>query len=165
MAEKPRLKPSRSADKRPRMPANLDPDRAPNPVDIHVGSRIRLRRKALGISQDRLANALGLTFQQVQKYERGSNRVSASKLYEIARTLRASIAYFFEGLADPADAAAGVAEPEPPEFIHDLVMTPEGSELASLFPKIRRRRTRRAVLNLIKSLAEEDDEDAGAPAL
>ena len=61
--------------------------RSPNPIDLHVGGRIRMRRKVLGVSQERLAEALGLTFQQVQKYERGSNRVSASKLYEIARFL------------------------------------------------------------------------------
>ena len=72
-------------------------DRLPNPVDLHVGSRIRLRRKILGVSQERLADALGLTFQQVQKYERGANRVSASKLYEIAATLQTQIAYFFAG--------------------------------------------------------------------
>ena len=76
-------------------------ERSPNPVDLHVGGRIRMRRRILGISQEKLADALGLTFQQVQKYERGANRVSASNLYEIARTLQAPITYFFEGLADP----------------------------------------------------------------
>src|SRR5271156_5143452 len=76
--------------------------RPPNPVDLHVGARIRLRRRMQGVSQEKLADALGLTFQQVQKYERGANRVSASKLYEIAAALRAPISYFFDGLADPA---------------------------------------------------------------
>ncbi len=75
--------------------------RLPNPVDLHVGARIRLRRRMQGVSQEKLADALGLTFQQVQKYERGANRVSASKLYEIAAALRAPVAYFFDGLADP----------------------------------------------------------------
>ena len=84
------------------MPASSDPARSPNPIDIHVGLQVRLRRKALKISQEKLAEALGLTFQQVQKYERGANRISASKLYEIARALRVSIAWFFEGLSDPA---------------------------------------------------------------
>lgn len=74
--------------------------RRPNPVDVHVGARIRLRRKLVGISQEQLAEALGLTFQQVQKYERGANRVSASKLWDIAHKLQVTIAYFFEGLEE-----------------------------------------------------------------
>ena len=82
----------------------MEPQKSPNPVDIHVGGRVRLRRRMLGLSQERLAGALGLTFQQVQKYERGSNRISASKLYEIARFLSAPVAYFFEGLSDPTTA-------------------------------------------------------------
>src|SRR5690348_15322943 len=113
-----------------------DQERAPNPVDLHVGARIRMRRKLLGVSQERLAEQLSLTFQQVQKYERGANRVSASKLYEIARALEAPVSYFFEGLADTAIAGAGVAA-SGAEFVHDLVMTPEGLELASMFPRIR----------------------------
>ena len=68
---------------------NAESSKSPNPVDLHVGGRVRMRRKMLGISQERLAEALGLTFQQVQKYERGANRISASKLYEIARFLSA----------------------------------------------------------------------------
>jgi DNA-binding XRE family transcriptional regulator len=133
-------------------------ERSPNPVDIHVGARIRMRRKALGISQERLADSLGLTFQQVQKYERGANRVSASKLYDIARRLKTSVAYFFDGLADPMQDQPGVGESGSTEFVHDLVMTPEGMELAALFPKIKRRRTRRAVLDLVKSLTDEGAE-------
>jgi len=74
--------------------------RSPNPVDVHVGARLRLRRRQLGISQAQLAHALGLTFQQIQKYERGTNRVSASKLYEAARHLGEPVAYFFEGLLE-----------------------------------------------------------------
>ena len=133
-----------------------DLDRAPNPVDLHVGARIRMRRKLLGVSQEKLADQLGLTFQQVQKYERGANRVSASKLYEIARALQTSVAYFFDGLAS----TDGGADPAnvPPEFMHELVMTPEGLELAALFPKLKRGRVRRRVLDLVKALAEEDEE-------
>src|SRR5215212_8586427 len=83
-----------------------DQDRMPNPVDLHVGARIRMRRKILGVSQEKLADDLGLTFQQVQKYERGANRVSASKLYEIARSLQTPVAFFFEGLNDPTQSTA-----------------------------------------------------------
>jgi transcriptional regulator with XRE-family HTH domain len=133
--------------------------RSPNPIDLHVGGRIRMRRKVLGVSQERLAEALGLTFQQVQKYERGSNRVSASKLYEIARFLNSPISYFFEGLADPT-AGEGGAVDGPEQLMHDFLMTSEGLELAAVFPKIPRGRVRRRVLDLIRSLAGEEDAEA-----
>jgi transcriptional regulator with XRE-family HTH domain len=135
-------------------------DRSPNPVDLHVGSRIRMRRKILGVSQERLADSLGLTFQQVQKYERGSNRVSASKLYEIAATLQAQVSYFFEGLADPATASDSSADQGTEQFVHDFLMTPEGLELAGLFPKITRARVRRRILDLVRSMADEEAEEA-----
>jgi len=130
--------------------------RSPNPIDLHVGGRIRMRRKVLGVSQERLAEALGLTFQQVQKYERGSNRVSASKLYEIARFLGSPISYFFEGLADPTSGEAAVVD-GPEQMMHDFLMTSEGLELAAVFPKIPRGRVRRRVLDLIRSLAGEEE--------
>lgn len=137
-------------------------DRSPNPVDLHVGSRIRMRRKILGVSQERLAESLSLTFQQVQKYERGTNRVSASKLYEIAGALQVQVSYFFEGLADPcageSENAAATTEP----FIQEFLMTPEGLELAGLFPKITRARVRRRVLDLVRSMAEEGVEETVA---
>jgi transcriptional regulator with XRE-family HTH domain len=136
------------------MNASSDFDRLPNPIDLHVGARIRMRRKILGISQERLADDLGLTFQQVQKYERGANRVSASKLYEIARSLQSAVAYFFEGLADPTD-LEGMAEAGSQQFVHDFLMTPEGLELASLFPKISRPKVRRRILDLVRSMADE----------
>lgn len=135
-------------------------DRSPNPVDVHVGSRIRLRRKIMGVSQERLAESLGLTFQQVQKYERGSNRVSASKLYEIAATLQTQITYFFEGLADPSAIQDGEVAPEAERFIQDFLLMPEGLELAGLFPKITRARVRRRVLDLVRSMAEEETEES-----
>ena len=131
-----------------------EPERGPQAVDLHVGMRIRQRRRALGLSQERLADTLGLTFQQVQKYERGANRVSASKLYEIARTLQTPMTFFFDGLADPAVARTGqVAEPEGAAFLYQMVMTPEGLELAALFPRIARSR-RRLVLELARALAD-----------
>jgi transcriptional regulator with XRE-family HTH domain len=132
--------------------------RSPNPVDLHVGGRIRMKRKVLGVSQERLAEALGLTFQQVQKYERGANRVSASKLYEIARFLNAPVAYFFEGLADPTSNDPGDPGDGPEQFVHDFLMTPEGLELAATFPKIRKGRIRRRVLELVRTLSGEEEE-------
>ncbi len=136
-------------------------ERSPNPIDLHVGARIRTRRKILGVSQEKLAESLGLTFQQVQKYERGANRVSASKLYEIAAALQTQIAYFFEGLADPAENGEGV-DHGAEQFVHDFLMTPEGLELAGLFPKIRRGAVRRRVLDLVRSMAEEEGETSRA---
>ena len=130
----------------------------PHLVDRHVGRRVCEKRIALGYNQTDLGQALGVTFQQVQKYERGANRVSASKLYEIAKALQTSVAYFFEGLADTVEVDAEL--PEGREFMHELVMTPEGMELAALFPKLKRGRVRRRVLELVKALAEDEEEDA-----
>jgi transcriptional regulator with XRE-family HTH domain len=128
-------------------------DKSPNPIDVHVGGRIRARRRQLGLSQERLADALGLTFQQVQKYERGSNRVSASKLYDIARTLGVTVGEFFDGMSG---AEPGVAEGGPPAFVHDAAITPEGAEISVLLAKLPRKQ-RRILLDLAKALV------AGAP--
>ena len=137
---------------------HAESSKSPNPVDLHVGGRVRMRRKMLGVSQERLAEALGLTFQQVQKYERGANRISASKLYEIARFLSAPIAYFFEGLGDPAAGAAGAGLDDASEqHVHGFLMTSEGLELAAAFPRIGRARLRRRILDLVRSLTEEDE--------
>lgn len=87
--------------------------RKPNPVDVHVGSRIRMRRKLIGVSQEQLSDVLGLTFQQVQKYENGHNRVSASKLWDIARKLEVDVSYFFEGLQDAASEKAAPPTADP----------------------------------------------------
>ena len=120
-----------------------------------------MRRKMLGVSQERLAEALGLTFQQVQKYERGANRISASKLYEIARFLSAPIAYFFEGLGDPtAGASAAGLDDASEQHVHGFLMTSEGLELAAAFPRIGRSRLRRRILDLVRSLADEEEEAA-----
>jgi transcriptional regulator with XRE-family HTH domain len=134
------------------MSESADTERHPNPVDLHVGARIRMRRKILGVSQERLADDLGLTFQQIQKYERGANRVSASKLYEIAKSLQSPVGYFFEGLVD---ANTGMAETGD-AFVHDFLMTDEGLELATVFPRISRAKVRRRILDLVRSMAEEE---------
>jgi transcriptional regulator with XRE-family HTH domain len=135
-------------------------DAGPHPVDRHVGLHIRMRRKALGISQERLAEQLGLTFQQVQKYERGANRVSASKLWEIARALRTNVAYFYEGLESEAEeATSGFMGANAQEFL----LTPEGMELAATFPRVRRPGVRRKVLDLVRAMADLEVE-TGATA-
>jgi transcriptional regulator with XRE-family HTH domain len=134
-----------------------DMERSPNPVDRHVGLRIRLRRKELGISQEKLAEAIGLTFQQVQKYERAANRVSASKLWEMSRALSTNIGYFYDGLAD---FPAPVGDDAPRDAVQEFLLTPEGIELATSFPQIPRGRVRRRILDLVRALAGEADEGA-----
>ena len=126
----------------------------PNPIDRHVGLRIRLRRKELGISQEKLAESIGLTFQQVQKYERAANRVSASKLWEMAQALSTHIGYFYEGLGDPAEPPGANI---PRDTLQDFLLTPEGIELASVFPKIAKGRVRRKILDLVRAMAGEPD--------
>jgi len=141
------------------MDTKTDPEHLPNPVDVHVGLQVRLRRKELKISQEKLAETLGLTFQQVQKYERGANRISASKLYEIARTLRVPMAWFFEGLSDPAEGRLEGAEPPASaSFAHNFLLTQEGIDLANLFPKVQQRRVRRRLVDLVRSLTEDEPE-------
>ena len=136
-------------------------ERSPNPIDVHVGQRIRQRRKTLGVSQERLADELGLTFQQVQKYERGANRVSASKLWEIGRVLDVSISAFFEGLAAPAQAlaAAGVREPDT-AFVHDGPPQPraETTEILELMNRMDDKR-RRLVLDVARAMAAQGEAD------
>lgn len=136
-------------------------DRGPNPVDLHVGARVRMRRKFLGMSQEGLAETIDLTFQQVQKYERGSNRISASKLYEISRALKAPVAYFFEGYG-ATEAVEGFSESESEQFVHGFLMTTEGIELAEAFPRIKNPKWRRRILELVRALAEEEDSAAQA---
>lgn len=127
-----------------------------HPVDLYVGARLRIRRKVLGLSQTQLADALGITFQQIQKYERGANRISASKLYEAARLLQSPVSYFFEGLDETAQGDDdGFAQ-----RMTQFVATPEGLELAGLFPRLSDRRLRRRVVDLVRAMV--DDEPAAA---
>jgi transcriptional regulator with XRE-family HTH domain len=117
-----------------------------------------MRRKILGVSQEHLADALKLTFQQVQKYERGANRVSASKLYEIAKTLQVPVSYFFDGLADPVTDEADEVGAAADRVVTDFLNTPEGLELAAIFPKIEKGRVRRQILDLVRAMSEEDSQ-------
>lgn len=137
------------------MSIDVDASKSPNPVDLHVGARVRMRRKFLGLSQEGLAETLDLTFQQVQKYERGSNRISASKLYEISKTLKAPIAYFFEGYGD-GETVEGFTESDTEQSVHGFLMTTEGIELAEAFPRIRNAKHRRRMLELVRALGETD---------
>lgn len=130
--------------------------RRSNAVDAHVGERVRMRRKLLGVSQDQLADSLGLTFQQVQKYERGANRISASKLFHIAEILNVDVSYFFDGLPDPIDGGevdGAVAHVH--EVMQAFLQTSEGVELAEIFPRISNGKVRRQILDLVRTMAAE----------
>lgn len=137
------------------MPDRESAGRKPHPTDAHVGMRVRMRRKLLGLSQERLAEALDLTFQQVQKYEKGTNRISASKLFETARFLGVDIGYFFEGLN--REAADGMEEPAGEPYAQEFIMTHEGVELASLFPRLTPRQ-RRQVLELVRTFLDDAED-------
>jgi transcriptional regulator with XRE-family HTH domain len=125
-----------------------------NKIDAHVGDRVRLRRKILGMSQSDLSSRIGLTFQQVQKYERGSNRISASKLYDIAGVLKVVPQYFFDGLDDPG---RSFEQSSSEQNVQSFLATAEGVELAQDFPRIRGGKLRRRVLELVGSLGEDQD--------
>jgi len=129
----------------------------PNPVDVHVGRRVRLRRRAMGMSQATLSEALGLTFQQVQKYERGSNRISASKLFEITSVLEVPITYFFENLLGPSAAQATTHPQAYSRVVEDLLLEPSGLQLAEAFLGIRARSVRKSLADLAQALAANDD--------
>ncbi len=131
-------------------------DASPNPVDLHVGARVRTRRKFLGLSQSDLADGIGLTFQQVQKYERGTNRISASKLHETARILKTSVGYFFEGYG-ASEAVDGLPVDDNEYHVHEFLMTAEGIELAQAFPRVRNPKHRRRLLDLVRALGETVD--------
>jgi transcriptional regulator with XRE-family HTH domain len=131
--------------------------RAPNPVDVHVGSRVRLRRVLLGLSQEKLADRLGLTFQQVQKYEKGTNRISASRLQQISQILEVPISYFYAEL--PGDLPSeGLSDAPAPDFVVDFLSNAESLQLMKAFVRIADGRVRRKVVDLVRAIAGEDGE-------
>jgi transcriptional regulator with XRE-family HTH domain len=127
------------------------PVRKPNDVDAHVGARLRQRRMLLGISQEQLADMLGLTFQQVQKYERGTNRVSASRLFQLARALDTPITWFFEDIESDRAARDKAAESED----GDPMSRRETLELVRVYSRIDDRKVRKKLYEMAKALAEE----------
>ncbi len=125
----------------------------PNPVDTHVGSRVRLRRMLLGMSQEKLGDAMNLTFQQVQKYEKGVNRIGASRLFHISRILDVPVQFFFEEAPQlNGPAVAGMAEPESQTFILEFLNSREGLELNRAFVKIGDAKVRKSVVDLVRAL-------------
>lgn len=129
----------------------------PNPIDIHVGSRIRLRRTMLGMSQEKLGESLGITFQQVQKYEKGTNRVGASRLQNIASILNVPVSFFFEDAPDDnAPSSASGLEENSSTYVVSFLSSSEGLQLNRAFVKIADPKVRRRIIDLVKSLADED---------
>jgi transcriptional regulator with XRE-family HTH domain len=136
--------------------------KAPNPIDKHVGSRVRMRRMMLGMSQEKLGDALGLTFQQVQKYEKGTNRIGASRLQQISHILQVPVAFFFEGAPHVAGThgTAGVEEAPSPAYVSDFLATSDGLSLTKAFMRITDAKLRRRIVDLVEQIAgEEPDEE------
>ena len=127
-------------------------------VDTHVGARIRLRRKILKMSQGKLGEILGVTFQQVQKYERGANRVGASRLWKLSQVLDVPVTFFFEGLSGEVE-ADGFAEGDQTPIVYDFLKSSEGVELAKAVSRIRSKSVRRQILELARSLADNQDDE------
>jgi transcriptional regulator with XRE-family HTH domain len=131
--------------------------KTPNPTDKHVGARIRMRRLMLGMSQTALADGLDLTFQQIQKYEKGVNRVGASRLQQIAQILRVPVEFFFEGGPGIPGAKADVADAPSLANVSEFLATPDGLALVAGFVKIRSAKLRRAIVELVSYLAQSQD--------
>lgn len=127
----------------------------PNPIDIHVGAMVRLKRNLLNMSQEKLGESLGVTFQQVQKYEKGTNRISASKMQEIAKVLKTPVSFFFETAADTATEQSGFADGEGSNYVVDFLSSSEGMQLSIAFSKIKDPKVRKKIIDLVRSLADE----------
>lgn len=132
----------------------------PNPIDIHVGSRIRLRRTMLGMSQEKLGESLGITFQQIQKYEKGTNRVGASRLQNISSVLNVPVSFFFEDApGEGSGDTTGMAEANSSNYVVDFLSSSEGLQLNRAFVQISDAKVRRKVVELVKALAVEGDSE------
>lgn len=133
--------------------------KAPNPIDKHVGSRVRMRRMMIGMSQEKLGEKLGITFQQIQKYEKGTNRVGASRLQQIATSLSVPPSFFFEGAPVPdSSEGGGFSEPSSPAYVSDFLATSDGLALTKAFMKIKDAKVRRRIVDLVESMVGEDQE-------
>ena len=131
--------------------------KTPNPVDKHVGSRVRMRRMMLSMSQEKLGDALGLTFQQVQKYEKGTNRIGASRLQQIAHILQVPVSFFFEGAPHVGGHhGGGMSEAPSPAYVSDFLATSDGLSLTKAFMRIKNSKLRRRIVDLVEQIAGEE---------
>jgi transcriptional regulator with XRE-family HTH domain len=129
----------------------------PNPIDIHVGSRMRLRRMLIGMSQEKLGEEMGITFQQIQKYEKGTNRISASRLFQLAQILGVDVQYFYDdaNFDEGAKHQAGFSEPAAQDYIVEFLGSRDGLELNRAFARIADPKIRRRIIELVRSLSED----------
>ena len=146
----------------PRYGRKGTPDGKPRPVDVHVGSRVRLRRTMLGMSQEKLGKAIGLTFQQVQKYERGANRIGASRLFELSKVLDVPVSFFFDDMSQEVADTSGrpaseLIEPSAETYGYDPMAKRETLELVRAYYKIKEPKVRKRVFELTKALAKSAD--------
>ena len=126
--------------------------RSPHATDRHVGNRVRMRRKMQGMTQEKLGKALGLTFQQVQKYEKGTNRIGASRLQHIASIQQVPISFFFEGAPGLSDVLD-----ESSDYVSDFLATSDGLALTKAYMHIENAKLRRSIVALVKQIAGEDE--------
>jgi transcriptional regulator with XRE-family HTH domain len=145
------------------------PGRKPNPMDIHVGSRVRLRRMVIGMSQEKLGEKMGLTFQQIQKYEKGTNRIGASRLHQLSMIMDVPVGFFFEDAPHHVanrhlGAGAGFAESKTEAFLLDFLNSRDGLELNRAFVKITDPKVRKRVVELVRALSEEAVVETDMPA-
>ena len=133
--------------------------KAPNPVDKYVGSRVRMRRIMLGMSQEKLGEALGLTFQQVQKYEKGTNRVGASRIQQISEILQVPVSFLFEGGPSGSGSAENFGEGTSPAYVSDFLATTEGLALTRAFTRIIDAKLRRSIVELVEQIAAREEPD------
>jgi len=134
--------------------ANIN--RALNPIDKHVGSRVRMRRLMLGMSQEKLGDALGITFQQVQKYEKGTNRMGAGRLQHISHLLQVPVPFFFEGAPHLPGQSKGIGEAPSPAYVSEFLATTDGLALTKAFMRIKEMRVRRRIVELVEEIAGDD---------
>jgi transcriptional regulator with XRE-family HTH domain len=133
--------------------------KAPNPVDKYVGSRVRMRRIMLGMSQEKLGEALGLTFQQVQKYEKGTNRVGASRIQQISEILQVPVSFLFEGGPSGTPSTGGFSEGTSPAYVSDFLATSEGLALTRAFTRITDAKLRRSIVEMVEQIAAREGPD------
>jgi transcriptional regulator with XRE-family HTH domain len=132
------------------------PKKTPNPIDRHVGARVRMRRMMLAMSQTDLGDALGLTFQQVQKYEKGTNRVGASRLQHISQILQVPVAFFFEGAPHQPGQPKGLGEAPSPAYVFDFLATSDGLALTKAFMRIKESKLQRCIVNLVEEIVSDE---------
>jgi transcriptional regulator with XRE-family HTH domain len=124
-----------------------------DPIDKHVGNRVRMRRIMLGMSQEKLGDALDLTFQQVQKYEKGTNRISASRLQQMSNILQVPVPFFFEGAPHVPGQSKGTDKAPSPTYVSEFLATTDGLALTKAFMQIKDAKLRRRIVNLVEDIA------------